>query len=192
MKKAGIIATALICVALVVGGFFIIKEKAAQERNKEVQLTEVQKVITKDLDKKYPSTPREVVKLYNRIITCYYHEPYTESELSQLADQALRLFDADLQAINPKDQYLGAVKKEVLEYRDRDRYIAQTEVCSSDKVLFKTIDGDEIAYVTSSYFVREGTGYGKTFQQYVLRKNEDGEWRILVFYQVDATSLDEE
>lgn len=192
MKKAGIIATALICVALVIGGFFIIKEKAAQERNKDVQLTEVQKVITKDLDKKYPSTPREVVKFYNRIITCYYHEEYTESELSQLADQALRLFDVDLQAINPKDQYLSSVKSEVLDYKSRDRYIAQTEVCASDKVIYKTVDEDEIAYVTSSYFVREGTSYGKTYQQYVLRKNADGEWRILVFYQVDATSVDEE
>ncbi len=192
MKKAGVIATALLCVALVVGGFFIVKEKAAQERNKEVQLTEVQKIITKDLDKKYPSTPREVVKLYNRIITCYYHETYTEHELVQVAEQALRLFDPELQAINPRDSYVSAVKADVIDYKDRDRYIAQSEVCATDKVIYKTIDQDEIAYVTSSYFVREGVNYGKTYQQYVLRKSSEGEWRILVFYQIDSASQEED
>lgn len=190
MKKAGVVIAALICIALVFGGYYIVKARSDTAQNPEVELTEVQKVITKDLDQKYPATPREVVKLYNRIITCYYKEEYTEEELSQLADQALRLFDEELLANNPKELYLSSLKDDIADYAQRDRYIAQSDVCDSSEVLYKTIDGDDIAYVNASYFVREGTDYCKTYQQYVLRKNEQGEWRILVFYQIEVEPED--
>ena len=186
MKKAGVVIAALICIALVCGGYYIVKARSETAQNPEVELTEVQKLITKDLDQKYPATPREVVKLYNRIITCYYKEEYTEEELSQLADQALRLFDEELLANNPKELYLSSLKDDIADYAQRERYIAQSDVCDSSEVLYKTIDGEDIAYVNASYFVREGTDYCKTYQQYVLRKNEQGEWRILVFYQIEA------
>ena len=191
MKKAGVIILALLCVALLCGGFYLVKERSERSRNPEVELTTVQKITTKDLDQNYPATPREVVKLYNRIITCYYKEEYTEEELGQLADQSLSLFDADLQANNPKELYMSSLHEEIADYHQRERYIAQSNVCDSSDVLYKTIDGDEIAYVNASYFVREGTGYCKTYQQYVLRKNAEGEWRILVFYQIEGPQEDE-
>lgn len=191
MKKAGVIVAAFICIALVLGGFWVVREKTAQKQNEEQVLTEVQKIITKDLTSNYPKTPREVIKLYNRIITCYYKGDYTEDELSSLADQALYLFDEELQAVNPKSNYLVSLKAEIRDYENRDRYIAQSDVCDTEDVLYMTIDEDEIAYVDASYFVREGTGYGKTYQRYVLRKNAEGLWKILVFYQISAPTEEE-
>ena len=91
-----------------------------------------------------------------------------------------------MQANNPKELYLSSLKDDIADYAQRERYIAQSDVCDSSEVLYKTIDGEDIAYVNASYFVREGTDYCKTYQQYVLRKNEQGEWRILVFYQIEA------
>lgn len=192
MKKVGVVIAALLCILLVCGTFFFVKQKASQAQNQQTELTEVQKLITKNIAGNYPSTPREVVKLYNRIITAYYKEDYTIDELSKLADQTLLLFDDELREINDKQSYFMALKADIDDYARRERYIAQSSVCDSRDVLYKTIDEDEIAYVTSSYFVREGTNYAKTYQTYVLRKDELGNWKILVFYQVKGDSSEDD
>ncbi len=192
MKKAGVIIAALLCISLLCGTFFFVKQYTDSAQNKDVELTETQKLITKDIDENYPATPREVVKLYNRIITAYYKEEYSIDELSELADQTLKLFDDDLLAVNDKDSYFMALKADIDDYARRERYIAQSSVCDSRDVVTKTIDGDEIAYVTSSYFVREGTDFEKTYQMYVLRKDEEERWKILVFYQIEGDSSEDD
>ncbi len=192
MKKIGIVILAVLCVGMICLGFFFVKRNADSNQNKDVELTEVEKLITKDLSKNYPATPREVVKLYNRIITCYYEHDYTDEQLSQLADQAWELFDEELQKNNPKEQYLASVQMDIANYEQRERYIAQSDVCDSQDVLYKTIDGDEIAYVNASYFVREGSTYDKSYQQYVLRQDAQDRWKILVFYQIAEPSEEEE
>ena len=64
-------------VLLICGAFFFFTKDNGQ---KETELTEVQTIITKDLDANYPKTPREVVKLYNRIVKCYYSEEKESEE----------------------------------------------------------------------------------------------------------------
>ena len=63
---------------------------------------------------------------------------------------------------------------------------------SSNDVEYKEVDGDDCAYVKASYFIKEGNAYSRTYQMYVLRKDADGNWKILVFYQVNGDSSDDE
>lgn len=189
MKKVGAFIAALLCIAVVCGGFYLVKVRSDENLLKDkTELTEVQRILMKDLANDYPATPREVVKLYNRIITAYYKESYSDQELSKMADQVLALFDAKLQETNPKDSYLRYLKADIANYESRSRYIADARVCDSDEVKFVQDGDDQLAYVTASYFVREKNEYSKTYQQYVLRKNGDGEWRILGFYQIEGAS----
>jgi Na+-transporting NADH:ubiquinone oxidoreductase subunit NqrC len=194
MKKVLAWIVALLCVAVVCGGFYLVKIRSEQNQAKDKsELTEVQMIITKDLEKNYPSTPREVVKLYNRIITAFYKEEISDEELDQLADQVLALFDDDLAANNPKETYLESVKADIEDYKNRSRYIADSRVCESDEVSMVQDGDDSLAYVWASYFVREKNDYTRTYQQYVLRQDDEGNWKILVFYQIDgAPSGDEE
>ena len=54
-------------------------------------------------------------------------------------------------------------------------------------------DGDdEIAYVTSSYFVKEGNSYERTYQEYVLRQDANKDWKILVYYQIEGESEEDD
>ncbi len=184
MKKVGIIIAAVVCVALICGGFLFLKVR--MDNSKEKELTEVQKLTSRDLEKDYPPTAREVVKLYNRIITAYYGEKYTDQELEKMAEQALMLFDGDLAANNPKEDYLKRVRAEVENYKIRKRSIVNHKVCESRDVVFlkDKENGDEIAYVNASYFVKENTKYDRTHHEYVLRKDENGHWKILTYYQV--------
>lgn len=191
MKKVRVVVVAIICVTLIVAYYYYLTTKGGSGAEENVELTEIDKIITKDLEKDYPETPREVVKLYNRIITCYYKEEYTEEELYDLGDQARALFDAELLENNPRNQYFASLEKEIDEYKEKSKQISSSNVCSSNDVLYKTVDGDECAYVTASYFIKEGKSYSKTYQEYVLRKDEDGNWKILVFYQIEGDSSDE-
>lgn len=193
MKKAFIIVAALLCVALVCGGFYYVKNRPGAI-DKGENLTEVQKIITTNLDQQYPPTPREVVKFYNRIILSYYEGDYSEDEFDALADQALELMDDDLAANNPKQEYMASVRKEVENYASRKRSITKANVCDSRDVIYfeDPNNGDDIAYVTVSYFVKENNSYDKTYQQYVLRKNDAGEWKILTYYQIEGTESEDE
>lgn len=189
MKKIGMWIIALLCVAVVCGGFYLVKVRSDHDMSKDkTEITEVQRILTKDLDNNYPATPREVVKMYNRIITAYYKEDYSDSELSKMADQVLKLFDVKLLEVNPKDTYLAYLKADIANYEARSRYIADARVCESGEVHYIQDGEDQLAYVTASYFVREKNDYSKTYQQYVLRKDGDGDWKILAFYQIEGDS----
>lgn len=190
-KKARVTVLSVICIAAVLGGYLYLTLHRRASVEDAVELTEVQEIITKNLDQKYPATPREVVKLYNRIITCYYDEEYTQDELYDLGDQARKLFDAELLDNNPRDQYFEDLKNEIKDYKERSRTIVSSSVSKSNDVKYETVDGDECAYVTASYFIEEKKNYSRTYQMYVLRKDEDGNWKILVFYKVEGDSSDE-
>ena len=193
MKKLGAWVAALLCIVVVVGGFYLVKVRSDNDLSKDkTELTEVQRIITKDLKNNYPATPREVVKLYNRIITAYYKEDYTDDELSRMADQVLALFDAELLEANPKDSYLSRLKADIANYDKRSRYIADARVCDSGDVQYVQDGDDQLAFVTASYFVREENEYSRTYQQYVLRKDGDGDWKILVFYQIKGDSSEDD
>lgn len=190
MKKIGIFIAALVCICLVLGGFYYVidKNKTAAEDN--TKLTEVDKVITKDLDKSYPKTPREVVKFYNRIISCYYANQYSDDQFEKLIEQAMKLLDEELVANNEKERYMLAVKNDVEKYVSESKTISQSNVCASNDVTYKTIDGKECAFVMASYFIKEGSSYSKTFQQYVLRKDDKGRWKILGYEKVQGDFSD--
>lgn len=190
-QKTTRVIIAVLIVILIVGVYYNFSVKKSASAENSTELTEVQKVITKNLEENYPATPREVVKLYNRIINCFYNETYTDDELYALGDQARLLFDEELLENNPRDEYFTALKADIASYEAESKTIMSSDVCDSNDVHYQTIDGDECAYVTASYFMEENKSYNRTYQMYVLRKDEDGNWKILVFYQVEGDSSDE-
>ena len=102
MKKTRIVILAIVIVAAICTAFYIVNNNSKKESAKEAELTEIQKITTRNMEKDYPATPREVIKFYNRIIKCYYGRQYSDDELEQLADQALSMFDDDLLKKNEK------------------------------------------------------------------------------------------
>lgn len=188
MKKTRIVILAIVIVAAICTAFYIVNNNSKKESAKEAELTEIQKITTRNMEKDYPATPREVIKFYNRIIKCYYGIQYSDDELEQLADQALSMFDDDLLKKNEKESYIESVKSDAAQYEEDNKSISQTDVCDSNDVKYMTDNGDDIAYVTASYFIKNGSSYTKTYQEYVLRKDDDGDWKILTFYKIEGES----
>ena len=188
MKKTRIVILAIVIVAAICTAFYIVNNNSKKESAKEAELTEIQKITTRNMEKDYPATPREVIKFYNRIVKCYYGRQYSDDELEQLADQALSMFDDYLLKKNQKESYIESVKSDAAQYEEDNKSISQTDVCDSNDVKYMTDNGDDIAYVTASYFIKTGSSYTKTYQEYVLRKDDDGDWKILTFYKIEGES----
>ena len=192
MKKLRIIIIVVACVALLVGGYVFWMNSNSDASSENVELTKVQQLITKDLSKNYPATPREVVKLYNEITMCFYSEECTEEELEKLVDMTLVLMDTELAANNPKDEYLKRVKAEIAAYELAERTIVSYTLESSNDVEYGSIDSEEGAIIQVSYFIKEKNSYSKTYQDYLLRKDADGAWKILGFEKVQGDTSDGE
>ncbi|MBE5914548.1 MULTISPECIES: DUF6715 family protein [Pseudobutyrivibrio] len=183
MKKVLRIGIAVICmVSLVVGYYaYLSRRNDSVSADDSVELSEVQAIISKDFDKNYPATPRAVVKWYNRIITAYYAEDFTQDELEQMADQARKLMDDELLQYNPKDTYVASLNLEIEDYHNRQRVIVSSSVSESGEVQYKKINGYECAFVSAYYFVREGSSYTRTYEDFCLRKDSNGNWKILTW-----------
>ena len=111
MKNAKYVIIAIACICAICAGFFFFSE---DNKEKEKNLTEIEKVIVKDLKNNYPKTPREVVKYYNRIVKCYYGDTPTDEQLEDLVDQMICIMDEDLLLANPRDVYYE-------EYREKQQ-----------------------------------------------------------------------
>ena len=77
-KQIRMIIVGLVCVALVVGYYYHLSHRSIKTAEDTTELTAITKITTKNLDTSYPQTPREVIKLYNDILKCYYNEDCTE------------------------------------------------------------------------------------------------------------------
>lgn len=193
MKRAKEILVIVICIALIIGGYFYLvhsSNKRGIENTKD--LTEIEKVLTKDLSKNYPKTPREVITYYNRILGCLYNEECTNEQFEKLAEQMRLLMDEELIEQNPDEDFINNLKQDIAAYAQAEKKIATTTVSDSADVEFKKIKGRECAYVSSSYFVKEGTGgFSLSTQRYVLRKDSEDQWKILAFTLVKGDDTDE-
>ena len=172
----------VVCAALCLGYYYYLSHRDTGEE----KMTEVEMLISKDLENSYPKTAREVVKFYNRILKCYFDQEYSQEQLAQLAEQARKLMDEELQEINPPDVYLESVKAEIASYAADEKAISDVSVENSKEVEYKTKNGRECAYVDVAYFLKNYSGKeksGRAGQTYILRKDDDGRWKILGFYQ---------
>lgn len=195
MNKAKYVIIGIACICLICAGYLLFSTGNSVS---EKELTEVEKVLVKDLKKDYPKTPREVVKFYNRIIKCYYSEDLSDKDLEKMVDQMLCLLDEDLLLVNPRDEYYNSVVSDIEEYEEKNKSIVSTDVCDSNDVTYiddkkeGTTEVDKLAYVNTSYFINTDGKFTNTYQQFVLRQDEDGQWKILTFYEVEGESEEDD
>ena len=183
--KIGLIV--VIAVALIGGYYYYLSHRNANAPEDNVEITELDEIISKQLDSDYPPTPREVVKFYNRILECVYGGGYDESQFDQIIGQARKLMDDELLEGNPLDTYKSQLQEEIETYKKNSQQIIQTTVCDSDEVEKKEIDGRKCAYVKATYFLKSGQGqFEKTFERYLLRQDDNGNWKILAYYLING------
>ncbi len=151
--------------------------------------SELYKLITRDLDGQYyPEFPRGVVDFYAQITKAYYYYDLTETQIEALGTQAKKLFDEELVKENPDDKFFDLLKKDIEYYKTNKVKITDYSVEKSSDIDMYTFDGREYASVRALYYVSENEGTSRKFvyQDYTLRKDSDGRWKILFWESADA------
>lgn len=155
------------------------------------QLSEVEKILTKDLETSYPSTPLQVVKFFTRIQKCYYNEDNTDAVVEQLADMSRQLFDESLLEKNPVEDYYKKLKDEIADYKKDKRTIENIIYDKTADILYGEVNGQKTAELKCTYYIQTGKHLSTTVETYVLRKDDEGRWKIYG-WQLDEPSEFEE
>lgn len=174
---------AFVMCLIVIGIIFVYNQYKNGDRTSagdDTLTTEVEKLAEKDLELGYPATPTEVMKLFGRINQCMYNSVMDDEDFDQLLTQLRMLYSTTLLDQNSFEEQKDDLKAEVDEFMDSKRKIANYTVDKSSSVKYRTIEGKECAYIQLAFFMSENGKYSKSFQDYILVKEND-DWKILAF-----------
>lgn len=174
-----IVIIGVILAALVVGYFYYLSNKTKDTKEENVESTLVQATLVRDLDKNYPPSPKEVVKYFNELSRCLYNEKYSADEFDQLAIKAMGLYDDELNANNPLDQYFEDLKNDISAFKALDQSISSYSLPASTEVEFFTEGDSSCARLYCNYNIRKGTTKFYSDVVFILRQDENKRWKIL-------------
>lgn len=192
MKKFRMALGTFLIVVLAMGAYaFLANRSTDTPAEKETSVTDIGKLTARDLEADYPNTPRKVVDLYSQITKCLYDSKLTDENLEKLCQQSRQLMDEQLLLVNPEDTFLENTKAEIEEYRAMKRVVTSYVLEDSGSVDYYTEDGQEYASISVKYYLNDKNGYGKTYEDFMLRKDENGRWKI-VGWQITSASADDD
>lgn len=181
----------IIFAVIVIGIYLFISTRTTPLFSKsDSSTTELEKLMSKDIPGSYPSSPREVVKLYWRITKETYNQELDDEQIQKLSEQLFCLYDDELIANQTMEEYLLDLKVDISSYRENKRNIMQYVIENSDQVVYWEKDGKNYASLVASFTTREGNTFSKTFEEFVLRKDSAGKWKILGWKLSDKTEID--
>ncbi len=180
MKKAqgtkGLII-AIVLILLVAGYYYYLSHREV-DKTEEVTISEAQDLLLRDLDRNYPPTPKEVVKYFFDLTTCLYNEKLTEADVEALALKLEELYDADLVIHNPKEDYFTDLKSEITAFQTSNSRILNYSTSSSVDVFYFEEDEGSFARLYGTYYLQVQKELKSLEEVFVLRKDEDGHWKI--------------
>lgn len=168
----------LVLIGLVLGYFYYLSVRKGGDESDEVEISPVQEVLLRNLDKSYPTSPREVLKYYGQLVQCFYGEEYTEEEFEQLAAKVMELYDDELAGNQTPEQYLENLRWDVDQWKEKETKVSSYSLPSSTDVDFFTEDGYSWARLYFGMNLRKGTQLDVINAVYLLRKDDQGHWKI--------------
>ncbi len=176
-----IVAVVLILAVAVLGYYYYLSNQAKKETEEAVVTTAVQNILLKDWERSYPPTPKEVLKCYSEITECFYNEEYTEEELEALALKIQELYDDELIANKTQEEYMEDLRSDIAEMKDNNYTIYSYEISASTDVDYYTENGYSCARMYCTFNLKQtgSSGVTASMEQFVLRQDEDGHWKIL-------------
>ncbi|MCL2719678.1 MAG: hypothetical protein FWE14_12980 [Lachnospiraceae bacterium] len=169
-----------LAIALVLSFYFYlsnIREQSTGEN--QVRASKVTEALMRNLDARYPPTPKEVVRFFAEITQCLYNDNYSQGDFEALGRQLFRLYDEELAENNPWEIYIDNLRFDVDSYRNREFVISSFTVSSSTDVIYFSEDGFDYARLHCLFSLRRSTDLYIIDHQFLLRRGENGRWKIL-------------
>ena len=193
-KLARLIGTLCLVVAVVLGVFLALNlgEDDSVFSKDEKQNTEAQNILAKDVDRNYPATVREVVRLFSRISKCYHNETISEEEFQGLVELQRKLFDEEFLDNNPLDTFTNNLAAEIDAAKARKYQMATWRVQKQSSVTDWQDGDNHFASIIASYTMSEkDVGYTRTYEEFLLREDEKGRWKIVGWRLTDPVEIED-
>lgn len=197
MKKGTKTFTLIIFFAALIalGSYFYVTNKA--DNSQEVTTTSEKDILLNyDMAGNYPKTVREAVKMHCRYLKYIYNEglakDFTEDDLFVMNQKMRQLYDDELLEINQADQQLKALNKEMEVYKAKKQKIVSYTLAEASQIEYNTDNGKEYAKMRVTIAMRiDGSSFSAD-EEYILRKDAEGKWKILGWQAVQQDKANEE
>ena len=135
-KRGGVILLILVAM-LIVGAFALVAYRTPKTAEEATKVTETDALMNINMEVNYPSTPREVMKLYNRYMLCLYGVTGGElpdDQVRALGRKMREMYDEELLEENPEESHLLSLAQEIAAFRSNEKVMIQANVCDSNEV----------------------------------------------------------
>lgn len=177
--------------AVLIVSYYIYLTKRTPDSDTASTSSEVTSILSRDLDLNYPATPKGVVTYYSSIVKAIYKYDLSDDEITGFAQHARKLFDEELLSYNTYETYLDNLRNDIDAYRDADRMITDYVVEDGYGIEYLTFENQKYAKVNTVYYVKDDTGLTNSYEEYTLREDEDGNWKILYWTIASETSMED-
>ena len=193
-KLTKLIGSLCLAVVVVLGVFLALnlREDDGVFSKAEKPNTEAQNILAKDMERNYPATVREVVRLYSRISRCYHNETISEEEFQELVEMQRKLFDEQFLDNNPLDTFTNNLSAEIEAAKARKYQMVSWRVQKQSSVKDWQDGDNHFASIIASYAMNETeAGPTKTYEEFLLREDENGRWKIVGWRLTDPIEIED-
>lgn len=193
-KLAQLVGTLCLVVSVVLGVFLVMNQNEDNSifSKEETLNTEAQSILSKDIDRNYPATVREVVRLYSRISKCYYNETISEEEFTALVEMQRKLFDEEFLENNPLDTFTNNLAAELDAAKAKKHQMVTYRVQKQSSVESWQSDDNHFSSIVASFTMyTKNEGYTRTYEEFLLREDENGRWKIVGWRLTDPIEIEE-
>lgn len=182
-KRIGTISVILVLACAIVALYMYI-DRSGKEAKEPVN-TVTEQILAKNLDTNYPPTPHAVAEFYCGIVECIYNEDTTEEQLAELVRKERELFDEEFSALNPYETLLDATKDELKTAKEKKLTFTGYIVDKASNVTKWKKGGKDYASVMFQLMSKSDSGSGGSYRNLILRKDADGNYKILGWETID-------
>ena len=198
MKKNGtkVFTLVIFLVAIAALGYYVCLSNQSPGSGDVSKTSEKEQLLNYDMENEYPKTARDAVKLHCRYLKYVYSEEFTEDatedEYFTMNQQIRKLFDEELLKYNMAEEQLQALKNEIALYAINKQKIVSYTLPEASQIEYNTENGVEYAKMKVSIAMTVDGDSLLGEQEYILRKDENGKWKILGWQAINQNQAIEE
>lgn len=189
-KRTGTKGFTTVILLLVIIGlvFFTYLSNRANKSPEATTDSEAQKLLNYDFENEYPKTPRETVKLHCDYLKNVYSDKFADEDLATVNQNIRKLFDMELLELNAENEQLQKMKDELLLYRENKQKIVSYSLPEGSQVEKNTEGDTEYAKMKVTLNFRVGSSPVSAEEEYILRKDSLGQWKILGWQTISSSN----
>lgn len=190
MKKVNTKGFTMVVFILVIAGlgYYTYLNNQTRKQQDTTSKSEIQQLLEYDFEENYPKTVRETVKLHCKYLKNAYNEKFEEEDLYTVNKNIRKLFDEELLEYNSEDHQLQGLKNDIELYKEKKQKFTSYSLQEASQIQYNTEDGKDYAKTTVTLNFTVDSVVVSAEQEYLLRKDENGYWKILGWQTVKNSS----